>query len=189
MKGLIYIACFLSLSVFAKTYDIHPDRSRVEFEIMKYKIGSAIQGKFDRFKGSVHIKKGKVTDVRADIQVASINTDNEKRDKHLRSPDFFDVEKPSNRIMSFRQTEEATMAADFQVKGNLTLKGTTKKVVLDVKKVSLKRFKASVKINKKDFGVTWNAPLEKNLWKKIKGIVGKTVIGEEVEVLLDIILR
>ena len=188
MKKLTTIACFLALSAFAKTYEIHPNLSKVRFQIMKYKIALPVQGKFDQFGGSVDIENGEVINVRADIQVASINTDNEKRDKHLRSPDFFDIEKPANQIMSFRQTKGATIADRFQLEGNLTLKGITKKVILNVQQISPNHFMARGKINKKDFGITWNRPLEKSLWKKIKGIVGKTVIGENVEIILDIVL-
>ena len=186
---------FLSISFlgpldgFSKTYKIDRVHSKVGFEIVKYKIGSPVQGRFDVFNGTVDIADGKMSNVSADIVVASINTENEKRDAHLRSPDFFAVEEASNKKMMFRQSEMATVSDNFKLKGNFTLKGVTKPIVLDVERVKENRYKANVRIDKRDYGVTWNKPLEKNLWKRIKGVVGKTTIGENVDIVLDIILR
>ena len=127
--------------------------------------------------------------VSTDIHMNSINTENEKRDAHLKSPDFFDVEKPAYSMMKFRQTKEAVVSKNFLMKGDLTLKGVTRSIVLAVEKVEDKEFKAKTRINKKDYGVTWNKPLEKSLWKRIKGSLGKTVIGEEVDIVLHIFLK
>ena len=173
----------------AKTYQIDPQRSQVKFEIVKYKIGAPVQGKFDQFSGSAVIVGNKIQGVIAKIKVASINTENDKRDQHLRSADFFGVDKEVNKTMIFKQTAAVTLATQFRLSGTLTLKGVTRPVVLRVERVSPVRLKARTKINKQDFGVTWNKPLEKSLWKRIKGVVGKTVIGEEVDIFLDINLR
>ena len=186
---MAFLFSFGGPNSWAEIQKIDTTRSQVGFEIMKYKIGEPVMGKFDRFSGSVTIKDGKMSDVSADIHVASINTKNEKRDNHLRSPDFFDVEKSANKIMKFRQGPPATIARNFKLRGNLTLKGVTRAVIMDVQQLGKNRFKARTQINKKDYGVTWNRPLEKSLWKRIKGAVGKTVIGEEVGVVLDIALK
>ena len=180
---------FLPGGLAAKIYQIDPQRSQVTFEIVKYKIGVPVQGKFDQFSGSAVIVGNKIQEVIAKIKVASINTENDKRDQHLRSADFFGVDEETNKIMMFKQTAAVTLAPQFRLSGTLTLKGITRPVVLRVERVSPVRFKARTKINKQDFGVTWNKPLEKSLWKRIKGVVGKTIIGEEVEIFLDINLR
>ncbi|MCY4643868.1 MAG: YceI family protein [Bacteriovoracales bacterium] len=198
MKALPIVALFLSFPLTFFSDPAHAARrmidakkSRVGFEIVKYKIGATVEGNFDRFSGSVNIGKGSMmSGVTADIAVGSINTGKQKRDDHLRSADFFDVEKSENAVMKFRQGPGKVKIEDrFKLPGKLTLKGKTRDVSLDVKRVGPGRFKALTKINKDDFGVTWNRPLEKNLWKKFKGIVGKTVIGSEVDVRLDIVLE
>ena len=173
-----------------KNYQIDQKLSHVGFEIMKYKIGALVKGKFDRFSGSAKIAKGKVSGVSANIEVASINTENEKRDTHLRSPDFFDVARPANKIMSFRQSGTAPISARFNLRGDFTLKGVTKPIILNVQRIGKNHYKARTKINKAEYGVTWNRPLEKSLWKKFKGkVLGKTIIGEEIDIVLDIVLR
>ena len=190
MRILTMMTAFFLLSwgTSAKTYDIDKKKSHVGFEIVKYKIGKVVQGRFDVFSGSLDLVSGKMKNVKADISVISINTENEKRDAHLRSPDFFDGQNPIKKTMKFRQTKEASIQEKFDLEGELTLNGVTRPVTLSINKVFKTHFKARTRIDKTDFGMTWNRPLEKSLWKRIKGIVGKRAIGDDVDVVLDIVL-
>jgi polyisoprenoid-binding protein YceI len=118
----------------------------------------------------------------AKIQVASIDTDNERRDKHLRSADFLDAEKHPE--ITFKSTGfEKTGKDTYKVKGNLTIRGNTKPVVLDAKyngtvkdpygntKVA---FRATTAINRFDFGTVWDAKIE----------TGGLVAGEMVNITI-----
>ena len=97
-------------------------------------IFTSVQGRFDRFDGTITFdpEKPESAVVRATVEAASINTNNEKRDKHLRSGDFFDVEK--HPTLSFESTSGVTEMKNNRGKlaGNLTIHGVTKPVVFDV---------------------------------------------------------
>lgn len=158
-----------SFSAFAKdipagTYAIDAAHTKVGFEIPHLVI-SSVEGRFTKFDGSVVIdpklEKSKAT---INIDVASIDTDNKDRDDHLRSPDFFDTKKAENAKMTFVTKKVVGTADNLKIVGDLTLKGKTKEVTLDVKylgdvndpfgnhKVA---FAITGKINRKDFGLTW----------------------------------
>ncbi|MFB3118153.1 MAG: YceI family protein, partial [Myxococcota bacterium] len=130
-------------------------------------------------------EKPKAAVVRATIDAASINTNNTKRDKHLRSDDFFDVE--NYPTLSFESTRGVTEMKDNRGKlaGNLTIRGVTKPVVFDVIFRGQGKdpwgnlragFVASLNINRKDYGLNWNEVLETGGW----------LVGDEVEIRIDV---
>lgn len=164
----------------AATYDIDPAHSSVNFQISHLAI-SKVNGTFGDFEGSFEYVEGEPAAwaAQATIQTASVDTGNKDRDDHLRSPDFFETEKYPT--MAF----ESTGAQEGKLMGDLTIRGITKPVVLDLEyngaatdpwgneKVS---FTATGEINRKDFGLNWNKALD----------AGGFVVGDEVKIELEI---
>ena len=145
-----------------------------------------VRGKFSGITGVLHRVDADHTQSNLDvsIDVSTVNTQDEKRDGHLKSPDFFDVEKfPA---MTFKSTHIEKKGDGFAVTGDLTIHGVTKPVILNVEEVSEPAkdpwgntrigLTATAKINRKDFGLGWNAPLE----------AGGVLVGEEVAITLDV---
>ena len=170
----------------AETWTIDPAHSHIGFSV-KHMMISNVEGVFHDVKGSANIDDKDPAKDSAELTIgaASIDTGTPDRDKHLKSPDFFDVEKfPA---LSFKSTG-VTKAGEGELKvaGNLTLHGITHNVVFDVEgptppakdpwgntRIGLS---ATTKINRKDFGLTWNAALE----------TGGILVGEEVTITLDV---
>ena len=187
---LVSISTIIALSLpalaSATTWNIDPDHSNVGFKV-RHLMVSNVRGSFDKHSGVVDINDKDITKskVQVSIDTASINTNVKKRDDHLRSADFFDVAKYPT--MTFVSKKIARAGTDkLKVTGDLTLHGITREVVLDVEGPS-KESKdpygfirsgavASTKINRKDFGLVWNAALE----------TGGVVVGDEVTITLEI---
>lgn len=167
----------------AGTWKIDPAHSGVEFVVTHLMI-SKVRGRFSDISGSV------VTDgtpegsqVEAEIGTASITTNDAGRDTHLRSADFFDVEKfPKIRFVS--TSVKTTGKDEFTVKGDLTIRGTTRSVELKVTAEGSGRdpwgndragFSGSLKIDRRDFGLTWNQALE----------AGGVMVSNEVKLTVD----
>ncbi len=180
------IALSLPVMASATVWNIDSDHSNVGFKV-RHLMVSNVKGSFEKFAGVVDIndKDMSKSKVEVTIDTASINTNVQKRDEHLRSADFFDVAKYPT--MKFVSKKVAAAGPDkLKVTGDLTLHGITKEVVLDVEgpaKVSKDpwgNFRsgavASTKINRKDFGLVWNAALE----------TGGVAVGEEVTITLEI---
>jgi len=170
----------------AATWNIDPDHSNVGFKIRHLMI-SNVKGNFDKHSGTVDLNEKDITKskVEVSIETASINTNVQKRDDHLRSADFFDVAKFPT--MTFVSKKVAKAGKDkLKVTGDLTLHGITKEVVLNVDGPSKeskdpwgnirKGASATATINRKDFGLTWNKALE----------TGGVVVGDEVNIILEI---
>lgn len=129
-------------------------------------------------------KKPQNLKIEATIDVASVDTNNDKRDEHLRSPDFFDV--ANHPKMTFKSTKvKVNKDGSMKVTGDLTMRGVTKSVTLDVEKIGIGTnpwgqkvlgTSATTKLNRKDFGVAWNQGLE----------AGGVLVGEEVQVSLNL---
>ena len=180
------IALALPIVASASTWSIDPDHSSVGFKV-KHLMVSNVKGSFDKHTGTVEINDTDITKSKVDITIdtTSINTNVQKRDEHLRSADFFDVAKYPT--MTFASKKVAKSGKDgLKVTGDLTLHGVTKEVVLNVEALS-KESKdpwgnmrrgttATAKINRKDFGLTWNKALE----------TGGVVVGEEIAITLEI---
>lgn len=163
----------------AATYDIDPVHSLVGFRVRH--LVAKTSGRFTKFSGTIHYTEGKPDSwgVDAKIDPSSINTDNEKRDGHLRSPDFFDVEKCPD--MRFKSSKVVKGEGDrYMLHGDLTMHCVTKPVVLDLEVGGVAGpkagFSARTKVNRKDFGIVWNRVLD----------TGSAMLGEDVEVSLDI---
>jgi polyisoprenoid-binding protein YceI len=180
------ITLTLPLAAFASTWTIDPDHSNIGFKV-KHLMVSNVKGSFDKNSGTVDINDKDFTKSKVEVTIDtnSINTNVQKRDEHLRSADFFDVAKFP--IMTFVSKKVAKAGKDkLKVTGDLTLHGVTRSVVLDVEGPSAESkdpwgkirrgASASTKINRKDFGLTWNKALE----------TGGVVVGEEITITLEI---
>lgn len=175
---------FLALPAFAANYMVDTDHTSVNFKVRH--ILSNVQGHFKKFEGSFTYEPGKpeTWQVKGTLDVASIDTNVPERDKHLRSGDFFDVEKyPQISFVSTEVMEAAETSAKLH--GVLTMHGVEKPVVLDVEIHGIARdpwgntrasFTATTKLNRKDFGITWNQVLDK----------GQLLVGEEVVITLEV---
>jgi polyisoprenoid-binding protein YceI len=163
------------------TYNIDPTHSNVEFAVRHMMI-TTVKGRFGDVKGTVELPEQGEPRLDITIGTASVDTRSEQRDTHLRSADFFDAE--THPEMRFVSTKAERVADGWKVTGNLTIKGTTKPVVLTVaeegaavdpwgnQKVA---YSATTKFNRTDFGLNWNAALE----------AGGVLVSEEVKVAID----
>jgi len=168
------------------TWNIDPVHSVAEFKV-KHMMISNVKGQFTGVQGTLSLDETDVTNsrVQATIDAASINTRDPQRDTHLKSADFFDVEKfptlffKSNRVIRVEDGE-------LGVAGELTIHGVTRHVVFAVEGPTATAkdpwgnirlgLSATTKINRKDFGLTWNAALE----------TGGILVGDDVTITLDV---
>lgn len=173
----------------AAIYDIDTSHSSVGFTV-KHMMMSNVHGVFTKYKGTVDLNEKEPAKSSAELIVdtSSIDTREPKRDTHLKSPDFFDVAKYPE--MTFKSKSVKKSGPDkYKVVGDLTLHGVTKEVVLDAALATkdlkdpygnLKRgATATTKINRKDFGLIWNAPIE----------AGGVIAGDEVTINVELELQ
>jgi polyisoprenoid-binding protein YceI len=164
---------------------IDPDHSVAAF-VIRHMMVANVRGQFNKLSGVVHFEPSGIasSSVEAAIDVAGIYTGIQKRDDHLRSADFFDAANHPGIIFKSDKAETAG-AKHFRVAGNLTIHGITKTVTLDVEYSEPEKspygetsigFAATTRINREDFGLTWNEALES----------GGIMVGKEVEVFIDI---
>jgi len=175
-----------SPEVAVSTWNIDPVHSVAEFKV-KHMMISNVKGQFTNLKGSVTLNDGDITrsQVDASIDANSISTRDPQRDAHLKSADFFDAEKFPT--LAFKSTRVSRAGdGELKVAGDLTIHGVTRSVVFHVEgptapgkdpwgntRIGLS---ATTKINRKDFGLTWNAALE----------TGGILVGDEVTITLDV---
>lgn len=167
----------------AGTWTIDPVHSEVGFSV-RHMMVSKVRGKFTTFSGElVTAENPFASSVTAEIDLSSIETGAEQRDAHLRSPDFFDTE--NNPVMTYRSTAIRAKGDGYVVEGELTLKGVTKNVPLDLEINGFgpdayggtrAGFTARAEINRQDFGVNWNVALE----------TGGVVVSDKVTIDLEI---
>jgi len=153
----------------AGSYDIDPAHSSVGFEIPHLVI-STVEGKFNSFSGKIDLnEKIEKSSVEVSIETASIDTGVKKRDDHLRSGDFFDVDKKENKNITFKSTSVQGSLENLEIKGQLTIKGKTNPVTLKTKYLGTVvdgygnkkvAFNAKTEINRQDFGLTWSSMIE-----------------------------
>lgn len=169
-------------SIAPGTHAIDPTHSNVEFAV-KHMMISTVKGRFGDVSGTVTVPANGEPAVDVTINAASIDTRVEARDNHLRSADFFDVEKyPTLRFVSTK----ATRSSDgYTLTGDLTIRDVTRPVTLRVTEEGAgidpwgnvkSAFSATGKINRADFGLTWNAALE----------TGGVLVSEEVKLSIDV---
>ena len=175
----------LCATAFATDYTIDSSHSQVSFKIKHMGI-STVSGYFEKFDGTFSYNPAKVGDSKASttIMASSVNTNEPKRDAHLKSPDFFDAEKIPN--ITFTSTGvKAVDETHLQINGDLTLHGVTKPVVLDAEFGGTVKdpmgnnraaFTATTKINRKDFGMVFNKILDN----------GGLAVGDEVKIEIDV---
>ncbi|HEY9221788.1 MAG TPA: YceI family protein [Lutibacter sp.] len=183
MKKLsIVIALFSVALVQAQTnWNIDPSHSSIRFAV-DHMVISEVEGIFSKYEGSVSTTAGDFSDAKINVvvDVNSVNTDNAKRDEHLRGADFFETEKfPKATFVSTSVTKTGT--GKYNLKGNLTLHGVTKEITLAMTyggttKDPWGNTKAGMKvtgiINRTDFGLKYNSVLE----------AGSMMIGEDVTI-------
>ncbi|MGE0525582.1 MAG: YceI family protein [Bdellovibrionales bacterium] len=189
MRKLSVIFAFLVSVPFlgvshAGTYKIDESHTQVGFKI-KHLVISTVSGRFNKFAGEFKYdaSTGKLEGLKTTIEANSIDTNEPDRDKHLRSKDFFDVDKFKTlefvaKDVSYKEKKPA------EIKGDLTIHGITKSVTL---KVDFKgeavdpwgnqraAFEASTRVNRKDFGLKWNKNLDK----------GGVMIADDVDILIE----
>ncbi|MBI5095005.1 MAG: YceI family protein [Candidatus Hydrogenedentes bacterium] len=170
-----------STAMAADTYKVDPVHSSAQFRIRHLGV-SNVTGHFTEFSGEVTLDAADATKnaVQMEIKTASIDTDNEARDKHLESADFFNVEKfpaMTFKSTSFKKSGDAT----FDVKGDFTLLGVTKPVTVSVEQVgtgkdkdgnALVGFETTFTIKRSDYGMT--------------KMVGASLIGDEVKITVAV---
>lgn len=179
------VTLLIPFNVLATTYNLDPAHSSIEFKV-KHLMITNVKGIFEKFKGTVFIDDNDISKSKVDvsIEIASLNTKIAKRDDHLRSPDFFDAARFP--VMTFVSTKVERVGADkLKLIGNLTIKGVTKAVVLNVEgptgeikspQGEVRRgASATAKINRQDFGVSWS--------KKLDG--GGLVVADDVFINID----
>jgi polyisoprenoid-binding protein YceI len=164
-------------------WEIDPTHSTVGFSV-RHMMVSKVRGYFRDFKGEIVTAENPTdSSVEASIQLGSIDTRQEQRDAHIRSADFFDVE--NHPTMVFRSTSVKTDGADWTVEGELTIKGITRPVVLDLELNGFgpdayggtrAGFSAKTEINRNEFGVDIKMPMDG----------GGVVVGDKVTVELEI---
>ena len=170
----------------ASSWTIDQDHSNVGFKV-KHLMVSNVKGEFRSFNGTIDIDDKDVTrsKVVVNIETPSITTGVTKRDDHLKSPDFFDVAKFP--VMTFVSKRVQKAGNDkLKIYGDLTLHGVTKEVALDVEGPTkaykdpwgnIKRgVSATARINRKDYGLTWNKAIES----------GGVVVGDDVAISLEV---
>ena len=169
----------------SNTYQIDPSHSSAGFSIRHMMIAK-VHGAFEKMTGKLvfDASQPSKSSIEVTIDASSINTREAARDTHLKSADFFDVEKYPT--IHFISTKVEGSAGELKVIGDLTIHGVTKQVVLDVEGPSAEMkdpwgnlkvgASGTTKIKRKDFGLTWNAALE----------AGGVLVGDDVTIQLDI---
>lgn len=165
------------------TWNVDPSHSGLNFTV-KHLMVSKVRGRFASFSGTMNIASDPLqSSVTAQADVASVTTGDTGRDEHLRSGDFFEAEKFPT--ITFASTKIESDGDDFVLYADLTIKGVTKNVKFELEFDGVGKdpwgntkagFSAEAEINRKDFGLEWNAALE----------TGGVLVGEKVKIQLDI---
>jgi polyisoprenoid-binding protein YceI len=185
LASLLAVALAPALAFAAPvTWNIDPTHSQVGFAV-KHLVISTVRGEFGTYSGKIQLDDNDPasSSVEATIDVNSVDTKVPDRDAHLKAPDFFDAANHPN--MTFKSTKVERAGKDkLLVRGDLTLRGVTKPVTLDVvtspevKGMSgeaRRAFAATTKISRKEFGLTWNKLVEAG-----------PAVGDEVTIALDL---
>ncbi|MBV9872798.1 MAG: polyisoprenoid-binding protein [Frankiaceae bacterium] len=166
-------------------YDVDPAHSRIGF-VARHAMVSKVRGHFSNFRGRAYLDFSDPTKSSAElvVDIPSIDTGNADRDAHLRANDFFDAQNHSQ--MTFRSTQVDIQGDDsYQMTGDLTLKGRTRPVTIDWEYLGSAKdpfgntrvgFSGRATINRRDWGVEWNAPLE----------TGGVLVGDKVQLELEV---
>lgn len=164
---------------------LDPSHSEIQFKV-KHMMISSITGEFTKFDATMETENNDFSSIKANFSadIDSINTKNEQRDGHLKSPDFFDA--PAHPQLTFEsQKLEKKDDENYTLTGNLTIKGVTNPVTLAVVNNGVIKdpygynrtgFEISGKINRKDFGLTWHQLTE----------AGGLIVGDEIKLMANV---
>lgn len=167
------------------TYAIDASHSQVGFSV-KHMMFSTVRGNFRGFTGTIVVDNDNPANssVNVSIDTSTIVTGDEKRDEHLRSADFFDA--ATYPAITFKSTSlDFKSADDFTINGELTMHGVTAPVKIKAEQTGegtnpwgqdVAGFEGTAKVNRKDFGLNWNAALEK----------GGVLVGDEIKISLEL---
>nr|HEX4313979.1 YceI family protein [Kofleriaceae bacterium] len=166
------------------TWDIDKVHSSIHFSV-RHLMVSKVRGEFHDWAGTLSYDPDDITKsaIEVTIQTASVDTRDEKRDGHLKSADFLEVEKFPT--ITFKSAKVAKTSDGATLDGNLTIHGVTKPVTIAVETTQVVKdpwggtrtgFSGTISINRKDFGLHWNAALE----------TGGVLVGEKVEIHLEL---
>lgn len=167
------------------SWNIDYAHSAVNFAVRHMMI-STVRGQFEKFTGTILFDEQDPAKTEVDITIdaSSINTNDDKRDAHLVSPDFFDAE--NYKTLHFKSREvQVVDANNARLIGDLTIRGTTRPIVLDVEFLGLAKspwgttnagFAAETKISRKDWNLTWNVALE----------TGGMLVGDEIKITIEL---
>ena len=193
MKNLIAIIGVLVFGAMSSNaqntkWEFDRSHSSIKFSV-SHMVVSEADGKFGDFSVNVASDKDDFSDAKIDVTIkaTSINTDDAKRDEHLRSGDFFDV--ANHPTITFKsKSMKKTGKGTYKLSGDFTMRGVTKPVTLDVKYGGMQKspwgqtvagFKITGKINRKDYGVSWSTMLDQ----------GGAVVGDVVDLVANIELK
>ena len=182
IAGALVVSAVASAN--AAEWDLDKAHSSAEFKV-SHMVVSNVVGKFTDMDATLQFdgKDLATGSVEATVQIASINTANERRDGHLKSADFFDAEQYPT--MTFKSTKVIPGEGnEFQLVGDLTMRGVTKPVTFDCEfngtvdamGTTKAGFSATTKVNRQDFGVNWNKTLDN----------GGLVAGDQVKITLEL---
>jgi polyisoprenoid-binding protein YceI len=167
----------------AGTWNIDPAHSSVSF-IARHLGLSKVRGSFNGFSGTIEVAANHLdSKVSVTIDTTTVETGNEQRDAHLRSPDFFDTD--THKEITFVSTHITEHDDDFQVHGDLTIHGVTKPVTLDLEFTGVSAdpwggtragFEATTTVSRREFGVEFDIPLDG----------GGLVVGDKIKIELDV---
>lgn len=166
-------------------WNIDTSHSAVTFTV-RHMMFSKVRGRFQKWNGKLDYDPANPAAARVEVSIdtASIDTNEEKRDGHLRSPDFFDAAQFPQMTFKSRKVDEAGKGK-LRITGDLSLHGVTREVVLDVENHGTGKdpwgnqragFTATTQINRTDFGLKWNQALE----------AGGVLVSEKVDIELEI---
>lgn len=168
-----------------QTYAIDPSHSRLGFSVRHLGF-SRVRGSFEQFEGTIRMAEGDLASLEAEgtVQTATVTTHDAKRDEHLRSGDFFLVDE--HPTITFTSTGVRDVSGErFTLLGDFTLRGVTKPIELQAEFLGSGKdpwgnekvaFEARTTLNRKDYGLNWNAALE----------AGGFLVGDEVEITLEV---
>lgn len=167
------------------TWQLDASHSHIGFSV-KHMMIATVRGQFQTYTGTLELNTEDITKsvITGEIDVASINTREPQRDDHLRSADFFDA--ATYPTISFKSTKiEQVDGNEYRITGDITIHGVTKEIVLDAEYAGIHKdpwgntrtgFTATGSLNRKDFGLNWNAALE----------TGGVLVGEKVKIELEV---
>ena len=186
IAGVVALVFALPAAVSAGTWKLDPAHTGVHFKVRHLMVYN-VRGEFEKVSGKIVYDEQDISRSSAEITIdaASINTRVAKRDDHLKSADFLDVANHPHLVFRSTKVEKAG-AGKLRMTGDLTIRGVTREVVLEIEGPTAEiqdpqgntrvGGSASTRINRSDFGLTWNQVIE----------TGGVVVGKEVEVIIDI---